>query len=110
MNESFLNNGITDNELHIDGYTLHRHDRIENPGELMGGGLLAYTRNDHNFHEVANSHLCTPHIECFWLKLHLKKAKCTNVCIFYQLPDGNVDEFLTALSDQMAQLESSIHG
>ena len=73
--ETYLNNSITDGEIDIPGYMCSRNDRDANSGKLMGEGLLAYTKNNRNFQEIPNSHVCSPHIESFWLRLHLKKSK-----------------------------------
>ena len=39
LSETFLNGSITDEELKVPGYNLHRWDRNENSGKFGGEGL-----------------------------------------------------------------------
>ena len=47
ITETWLNNSISDNEMSIAGYTLHRNDRKE-VDKHRGGGVALYVHNDLN--------------------------------------------------------------
>ncbi len=43
LQESFLNDSVSDAQLEIVGYNLHRFDRQATSGKSAGGGLCAYS-------------------------------------------------------------------
>ncbi len=107
LNESFLNSSISNGEISVDGYTIHRADRTRVSGKCGGGGLLIYAKNSRKFIGIDGSHIRTPHIESLWLKLYLKNAKCTHVGLVYRPPNGNLDECVNAINEQIETHEIS---
>ena len=66
ISETKIDSSFPTVQFHIDGYTIHRHDRNEN-----GGGLLLYVRED-----VPSTLLKTDsEIEAFYVELNVRKKK-----------------------------------
>ncbi len=105
LQETFLKDIISDNELQIPGYKLIRHDRHSGSGKNSGGGLLIYTTLKRNFEEIENSHVCTPNIESHWIRLKLTNAHDTYICNMYRPPDGNISDASETLEHQLINLD-----
>ena len=52
LSESWLNFSISDNEIAIPGYTVHRFDRDAGNAMRGGGGLVVYAKSDRNFEHL----------------------------------------------------------
>ncbi len=61
LGEMFLNDSISDSELHVPGYHLHRSDRTPESGKKGGGGLLIYASEKYSNSLIYTS--CSPNIE-----------------------------------------------
>ena len=57
LNESWLNNSISDCELEIPHYQFFRFDRDLGSGRRGGGGLITYTNTKYNFEGIPNWNL-----------------------------------------------------
>ncbi len=102
LNETFLNDSINDYELEIPDYDLYRFDRNANSGKFGGGGVAIYAHNKYDFTCIEASKSCTPHSENFWLQLSLPNTRPTLINAFYRPPDGNVNNFLNSLREQLS--------
>ena len=90
VSETWLNTTVTNKEVEIEGYKLHRLDRLHK----KGGGICTYVRkgikstvikdltqiSDTNFHQL-------------WITLQYKKSKSLLVCTSYRPPDCSTDCF-----------------
>ena len=99
IGETFLNDSIDDSEIAIKGYRCLRSDRTDAAGKKGGGGLVVYTSVKYTFTRICNSEICSPDIECVWLKLTLTRARPTYICATYRPPSGNVDRYLSSLEE-----------
>ena len=82
FSESRLNNNISDSEVNIDGYNVHRCDRKER----TGGGLTVYVRDSLS---VTKCHLVDDDkIESVWLELSNVNSKPTFIGFIYRPPDS----------------------
>ena len=86
LQETFLNNHISDGEISIKGYNFVRQDRQETSGKKSGGGIITYIRNGITHKIVNELSLCTPHIEVSWIKMLLKDTRDTYVANVYMPP------------------------
>ena len=97
ISESWLNVTVSDNELMIPGYSIHRLDRNSGITLHGGGGVLAYCSDKYEFQQLTEISLCTPDIEMIWSKLSLRGTKPTFISTIYRPPMGNVVHFLEML-------------
>ena len=68
LNETWLTNNITDDEISIDGYDLFRCDR-----DGRGGGAAIYVRE--SFKATFVTELLSRELECVWVKLIIGNRK-----------------------------------
>ena len=91
FSETWLDGGVPDNHVHIEGYSLQRLDRqIHDDGDINHGGLLTYTKdgltctNELFTHNVSNKD-----IEIMWTvisKFNMRRIVIANI---YLPPKGN---------------------
>ena len=107
LNESWLNGSIPDDQLHIPNYTLHRYDRDGGSCKRGGGGNLIYTKDNHSWYMMTKWCLCTPDIECLWVKLDLPSTRPTYVCSVYRPPEGSADKSLSLIEQTIIDIYAS---
>jgi exonuclease III len=84
ISETWLNSTVTNKEINIDGYKLHRLDRLHK----KGGGVCLYIRNDIKANILKDiSHISDCNFHQLWLQLQYKKLKSLVVCVTYRPPD-----------------------
>ncbi len=96
--ETFLTKDVSDGQVSMSGYVLHRKDRNETVDKL-GGGIVCYVResiecNRRSEFEISN-------IETMWLEIILPKSRPLLVCTVYRPPDARsnwIDGFEDELS------------
>ncbi len=103
ITETFLSDKITDPEISVPGYRLHRSDRNSNESKNNGGGIVVYTSNNYQFIPILGSNVCNYDIETLWLDLKLVRARPTVLCFFYRPPSGNLQTALSILQNQYDQ-------
>ena len=81
ISESWLDNKITDNEIHIDGFCTLRKDR-----NREGGGVCTFIRNDIAFR--SREDFAHDSLEATWFELLLPKSKPIIVGTVYR-PEQN---------------------
>ncbi|XP_072046946.1 uncharacterized protein [Amphiura filiformis] len=96
LNETKLNDYISDNELQISGYDLIRNDRNRN-----GGGVAAYIRSSLQYSIIDVN---VP-IEGMWFKVTLPFTRPIMVGIVYRPPD--CDQFFELLDSAFQEIHSS---
>lgn len=94
INETRLDQSISDVEISIQGYNLYRKDRCRS-----GGGVAIYTRDVLNVKEM--SQFVPEHIEAVCLEIVKPKTKPILVTSIYRPPNSKVDF--------MDQLENYFH-
>ena len=81
VSESHLKPEISNAELRIPGYELHRLDRKNGPG----GGVAVYVKE--NMSSDRRHDLEVEGIECRWLEINVRNSKSLLVGILYRPPD-----------------------
>ena len=69
MNETWLDENISDDELHLTGYNIIRRDR-----DSFGGGMAVYFDEHLQFNHI-NMEADRPNIEVIWFELIPTKSK-----------------------------------
>ena len=83
VTETWLDSGISDGEVHVDGYGMHRLDR----GGRRGGGVCIYYRN--NLPVKPRPDLSNPDVEAAWLEI-CSKDRVVFGCL-YRPPQARAD-------------------
>ena len=90
VSETWLNTSVTNKEIEIEGYKLHRLDWVHK----KGGGLCAYIRKDIKSLILKDlSYISETNFHQLWIKLQHKKSKSLLVCVSYRPPDSRFDCF-----------------
>ena len=97
LTETWLNSSISDCELEIQGYDIHRYDRDLGGTKCGGGGILVYTLSNRTFEQMPAWSLCTPDLEWVWSVLKLPDTRPTYICTMYRPPSGDIQTFLDLL-------------
>ncbi len=84
LNETRLDNSISNSEVEIRGYELVRRDRNRN-----GGGVAIYLRN--NIPYIERSALISDNIEALCLEIRKPKIKPVLVSTLYRPPHSNIE-------------------
>lgn len=96
--ETWLHNGIDNNLLHINDFTLFRCDRGS-----RGGGLCAFVKNIFNI-----SIISTPkNIEQLWLNINLKNEKIA-LGIVYKPPTLDSQIFFNEMEDTLSLIAPTV--
>ena len=106
LSETWLNSSISNNEIEIEGYTLHRLDRGLGSPKTGGGGVMMYTKNNHLYYHMEEWNVGTPDIEILWVKLSLKLTRPTYIASIYHPPEGNVKNFLEITENKILDIQS----
>ena len=88
ITESWTNPTISNPEIAIDGYLMHRQDRSHSD-RTRGGGLIWYVKNDLQIDTVEGVNTCTVNLELLWVKLNLTQTRPIYYGLVYRPPDGN---------------------
>ena len=83
LSETWLDGSISDVELDVSGFNLHRKDR-----NRRGGGVLVYVSN--NVKAVRRVDLEDVRIEALWIEVKLDKRQIL-VCNVYRPPDTKAE-------------------
>ena len=89
ISESWLNSSVTNREIAIDDYKIHRLDRLHK----KGGGVCAYIKKNikaTNFHQL-------------WINLQCRKNKSIIICVSYRPPDTRLNCFEDLLKPNYIQ-------
>jgi exonuclease III len=97
INETRLDESISDEEVNIEGYNLYRKDRCRS-----GGGVAIYTRDVLNAREM--SQFVPKDIEAVCLEIVKHKTKPILVTCIYRPPNSKAD-FMDALENYFHLLD-----
>ncbi len=103
LNETRLDNSISNSEVENRGYELVRRDRNRD-----GGGVAIYLRNNIPFLE--RSDLISDNVEALCLEIRKPKSKPVLVSTWYRPPDSNIEllecfeKFLQKIDDENKEM------
>ena len=97
VSESKLDDTVSDNEIHIDGYVIIKSDRNRH-----GGGVACYIKEDICFNV---NPIFSKEIEGVLFDILMPKTKSITVGVFYRPPDQN--NFLDTLKSDLEKLDLS---
>ena len=83
VNETWLDDSVSDNEISIPGFTVFRKDR-----NRQGGGVAFYIKNE--LMPTVNQELHKPSLEALWIYIKLKSMKFL-ICSLYRPPSADSD-------------------
>ena len=95
INETWLDHTISDGEVHIEGYSLLRRDKVRHKG-----GVLVYIDKSVEFVEMKE--LQNGDIESLWVKIKPHKSKAFLFCSCYRPPNAeNEKTFLEGFQNML---------
>ena len=86
INESKIDESISDNEVKISGYVACRKDR-----NRYGGGVLLYVRNCFSFR--MRNEFISKQLEMVCIEIYRQYGKPFLVCAWYRPPNSNINLF-----------------
>jgi len=89
INETKLDDTISDNEITVDGYNIIRRDRTING--RFGGGVCFYIRSNVNF--ILREDLEIKPLEILSIEVHKLSSKPFVITTWYRPPNSSVDLF-----------------
>ena len=89
INESKLDDTISDNEIHISGYESIRSDRSTNG--RSGGGVCFFIRSEINY--SVRSDLICEHLESLTVEIKKPRSRPFAVMTWYRTPNSSIDLF-----------------
>ena len=97
ISETWLNTTVTNKKLEIDGYKLHRLDRLYK----KGGGVCAYVRKNIKSSVIKElTQISDTSFHQLWINLQYMKTKSLLACVCYRPPDCPLDCFENSLKPQ----------
>ena len=95
ISETWLNSSVTNREIDIPGYKIHRLDRKYK----KGGGVCVYLRNSLKAKLLKSlSRISESGFHQLWLKVQHAKLKSIIVCVAYRSPDCQLTCFANDLT------------
>ena len=88
LNETRLDDNISNEDIHIDSYDLIRFDRSR-----KGGGVCMYVKNSHSFLE--RNDLMRENLKASFIETHKPSSASFVVRTIYRPPSASVDSFAT---------------
>ena len=90
ISETWLNTTVTSAEVQIEGYKLHRLDRLHK----RGGGVCAYVRKDLKSSVLKDlTSISERNFHQLWIKVQYKKFKSIIICVTYRPDDSPLSSF-----------------
>ena len=106
LSETWLNDKIDSQLLHIQGYNVLRQDRgASNLVKKRGGGLITYVKSSMDVYVQEAENMVTKDLEVQWLRIARKNAKNLVIANVYRPPTGNVKQALKKLGDSINSLK-----
>ena len=100
ISETWLNTTVTSAEIQIEGYKLHRLDRLHKGG----GGVGAYVRKDLKSSVLKElSSISERNFHQLWINVQCKKLKSTIICVTYRPDDSPLSSFEEVLKPSYIQ-------
>jgi len=99
ISESWIDDSVTEDEIHIDGFCILRNDR-----KREGGGVCTFIRNDIAFR--SRDDLAHDSLETTWFELLLSKTKPIVVGTVYRPPDQK--DFIEPFEEVLSKIRSDV--
>ena len=101
LNETWLDNFFTDNEISLPGYNMMRRDRDRN-----GGGLVVYVDENLGFTHLENNVMIRTEVEneAIWFELMQPKSKKILFSALYRPPNFDPSTFINNIEGKLASL------
>lgn len=100
ISESWLNSSVTNREIAIDDYKLHRLDRLHK----KGGGVCAYIKKNIKASVIKDlSKVSVSNFHQLWISLQCQKNKSIIICVTYRPPDTPLGCFEDLLKPNYVQ-------
>lgn len=84
ISESWLDKSVSNAELDILGYSLHRQDCLD----AKGGGVCAFVKNNIKVLPLSDISTINDGFQQFWLQVQLNKCKSLVLCVAYRPPNS----------------------
>ena len=98
ISESWLDNSISDIELDIPGYDIHRLDRTNK----LGGGVCTFVKQNLKVECLQHlSSIASSGLHQLWLKIDSGNCRSFLICTVYRPPSATLDCFDTELCDAL---------
>ena len=81
-------------------------DRDAGRGFRGGGGLAIYVKQHYHFTYLENWSVCSPDVECMWIRLDLPNTRKTYICNWYRPPGGNLENAIEVIENKLLDLVS----
>ena len=101
--ETFLDQAVSDEHLHVSGFEFFRKDRCETK-DKSGGGLMFYFRKSLNCKRRAEFE--TSHIETIWSEVTVSKSKPFLICTVYRPPSAT-SEWIDLFEDELSVAQTT---
>ena len=91
LSDTWLDESVSNNHLHIEGYSLQRLDRqIPDEGDVNHGGLLTYTKDGlTSSNELSQYNTSNKDIEIMWSVVSKQNMRRLVIANIYLPPKGN---------------------
>ena len=96
--ETFLEPNMSNNQIAIDGYVIHRKDRAATQNK-NGGGLVLYCRNSLNCSRRSDLEISS--LETIWAEIELPNARPFLVCTAYRPPNA-LSEWIDLFEEELS--------
>lgn len=105
ISESWLDKSVSDAEIDILGYSVHRQDRLN----AKSGGVCAFVKNNIKVLPLTYISTINDGLQQFWLQIQLNKCKLLVLCVAYRppnsLPSLLVDYLMPNLNLAMSKMQ-----
>ena len=96
--ETFLEPNMSNNQIAIDGYVIHRKDRAATQNK-NGGGLVLYCRNSLTCSRRSDLEISS--LETIWAEIELPNARPFLVCTAYRPPNA-LSEWIDLFEEELS--------
>ena len=89
--ETFLNDSIDNEQIHINGFKFERKDRLNTVAHPSGkgGGILMYVAEHIDYSR--RKEIESTDIESMWIEIEIKNSKSYLICSVYRPPSSNIE-------------------
>ena len=101
--ETFLEPNMSNNQIAIDGYVIHRKDRAATQNK-NGGGLVLYCRNSLTCSRRSDLEISS--LETIWAEIELPNARPFLVCTAYRPPNA-LSEWIDLFEEELSMAQAT---
>ena len=100
ISESWLNDSVSNSEIHIPGYSCVRKDRSNNKS---GGWVIIYVPDGLPY-KIRDDLNDKDEIEYLWIEVTRSKCKPVLICCVYRAPDTDLTKFISSFNDTSSKI------